>query len=141
LLLAEDGALQIPPTSDAGALSTPRIAVVDAGTEQVVPVKNVHLKIEEWTAEHRVFIEGNGRPVKLTVRLINYPAWDVRVDGKTARPELLEKTAQMVLPLLAGTHRVEIHLRRTWDRSAGAALSALSTIGLLGFVFLRRRTK
>jgi hypothetical protein len=79
--------------------------------------------------------------VKLAVRLINYPAWDVRVDGKTARPELLEKTAQMVLPLPTGTHRVEIHLRRTWDRSAGAALSALSTIGLLGFVFLRRRTK
>lgn len=140
LLLAEDSALQIPPTSDAGALSTPRIAVVDAGTEQVVPVKTVHLKIEEWTAEHKVFIEGNGRPVKLAVRLINYPAWDVRVDGKTARPELLEKTAQMVLPLPTGTHRVEIHLRRTWDRSAGAALSALSTIGLLGFVFLRRRT-
>jgi hypothetical protein len=141
LLLGEGDSLQVPPASDDSAMPTPRVAELDAGTEQVVPAKTVHLKIEEWTAEHRVFIGNAGRPVKLAVRLINYPAWDVRVDGKTAHPELLEKTAQMVLPLPAGTHRVEIRFRRTWDRSAGTALSVFSAFGLLGFVFFRRRRK
>ena len=141
LLLTADGALQIPPVSDDATMLTPRVAELDAATEKLVPVKSGNLNIETWTAEHRVFTDSTKRPVNLAVRLINYPAWDVRVDGKTAHPESLEKTAQMVLPLPAGTHRVDIRFRRTWDRSSGAALSALSAIGLLGFVFLRRRKK
>jgi hypothetical protein len=141
LLVTQDGASQIPPTSDAAAVSTPRIAELDAGTEKLVPVKTGNLNIEAWTAERRVFTNTTERPVNLAIRLINYPAWDVHVNGKTAHPEVLEKTAQMEIPLPAGVHRVEIRFRRTWDRSAGAALSAFSAFGLLGFVLFRRRAK
>jgi hypothetical protein len=141
LPLTEDGVPQIPPSSDAAAMPTPRITELDAATEKVVPAKTVNLNIEEWTAERRVFTERTGRPVKLAVRLVNYPAWDVRVDGKSAQPELLAKTAQLVLPLPAGTHRLEIRFRRTWDRTAGAAISAFSAIGLMGLAFFKRRRK
>ena len=140
LVLGEGDTIQIPPATDDAAMPTPRVAELDAGTGKLVPVKTANLNIEIWTAEQKVFTHTTKRPVNLAVRLINYPAWDVRVDGKTARPELLEKTAQMVLPLPAGTHRVEVCFRRTWDRSAGAALSALSAFGLLGLVVFKRRT-
>jgi len=140
LLLTPDGTLQIPPVSDDAAMLTPRVAELDAETEKVVPANAVQLNFEEWTAERRVFTEGAARAVRLAVRLINHPAWEFHVDGKSAQPESLARTAQVILPLPAGTHRVEIRFRRTWDRTAGAALSAFSAIGLLGFLFLRRRT-
>jgi hypothetical protein len=139
LPVMEDGVPQIPPTSEGAAIRTPRVAELEVKTQKLLPLKTAHLNIEDWTAERRVFMERTGHPVKVAVRLVNFPAWEVRVDGKTAQPESLEKTAQMVLPLPAGTHRVEIRFCRTWDRTAGGALSAISTIGLLGFLFLRRR--
>ena len=141
LLLGEGDSFQIPPASDAAAMPTPRIAELDAGTEKVLPAKAQHLTIEKWTAERRVFTETTARRVKLAVRLVNYPAWDIRMDGIGAQPESLALTGQLISPLPVGTHRVEIHFRRTWDRSAGAALSAFSAFGLLGFMFFRRRTK
>ena len=42
-------------------------------------------------------------------------------------------TAQMLLPLAPGNHRVEIRFRRTWDRTAGDAHFAFFlAIGLAG---------
>ncbi|HYL47355.1 MAG TPA: hypothetical protein VEU52_10035, partial [Candidatus Limnocylindrales bacterium] len=134
------GALfQIPPASEGATPPNPRIAELDGETEKLLPTKSVKLSIETWSAEHKVFTAATARPVKLAVRLINYPAWVVFVDGTTAHPESLEKTAQMILPLSAGTHRVEIRFRRTWDRTAGAGISAFSALGLLVFVFFKRR--
>lgn len=141
LLLTEDGTPQIPSASDATPVSTPRIAELAAQTGKVVPAKAVNLNIEEWTAEHRVLTERTVHPVRLAVRLINYPAWDVRVDGKSAQPESHIKTAQLVLPLPAGMHRVEISFRRTWDRTAGTAVSAFSAMGLLSLAFFKQLGK
>ena len=140
-LLTDDGTPQIPSTSDGAAVPTPRIAELDAEKKKGVPAKNARLHIEVWTAERRVFTEKTDRPGKLAVRLINYPAWDIRVDGRSAKPELLAKTAQLVLSLPAGAHRVEISFRRTWDRAAGAAISAFSALGLLALVFFKRLKK
>jgi hypothetical protein len=139
--LSEGGAAQIPLPFDEATTPTPRLGELDARTEKVVPAKTVRLNIEEWTAEHKVFVETTERPVKLVARLVNYPAWGVRVDGKKAQPELLEKTAELAVPLPAGTHRLEIRFRRTWDRTAGAAISGFSAIGLLAFAGFRRRRK
>jgi hypothetical protein len=141
LTLSEGGAAQIPLTFDDATMPTPRIGELDAETEKVVPAKTVRLNIEEWTAEHKVFVEATERPVRLAARLVNYPAWGVRVDGKSAQPELLEKTAQLAVPLPAGTHRLEIRFRRTWDRTAGAAISAFSALGLLALALFRRRRR
>jgi hypothetical protein len=139
LALTAGDEVQIPSASGAGPASTPRIAELDADAQRIVPVKPLNLKIDDWTSEHKSLTETKDHPVKLAVRLINYPAWEVHRDGKIAQPDSLEHTAQMVVPLPAGTHRVEITLRRTWDRTAGAAASALSAIGLIVFAFFTRR--
>jgi 6-pyruvoyl-tetrahydropterin synthase-like protein len=133
------GAPQLPPTSAGAATPTPRIAELDAVSEKLVPATDVHLGIEKWNAEQKVFTDNTRHPVNLAVRLIYYPAWDVRLDARTAQPKSLEKTDQLMLPLSAGAHRVEIRFRRTWDRTAGGAISTLSAIGLAGLVFFRRR--
>jgi hypothetical protein len=48
----------------------------------------------------------------------------------------------MLVQVPAGQHHVEVDFRRTWDRTAGAAISGISAILLLGFagVISRRRT-
>jgi hypothetical protein len=141
LALTDGDELQLPPASDAAAAPTPRIAELDVDAQKPNPAKPLNLTIENWTAEHKAFIETTDHPVTLAVRLINYPAWDVRIDDKPTQPDSLEHSAQMLLPLPAGTHRVEITFRRTWDRTAGAAVSALSAIGLIAFAFFTRRRK
>ena len=135
----EGGAAQWPLTSPGAATPTPRIAERDAVSEKLVPATEVHLGIEKWNSEQKVFTDSTRHPVNLAVRLIYYPAWDVHLDASTAQPKTLEKTEQLMLPLPMGTHHVEIRFRRTWDRTAGGAISAFSAIGLAGLVFFRRR--
>ena len=78
-------------------------------------------------------------PVALALRLIHYPAWEVQVDAKRARITALPMTSQILVPLAAGDHRVELHFRRTWDRSAGGAISCLAVAALVGLAWIFRR--
>jgi hypothetical protein len=71
--------------------------------------------------------------------LVNYPAWEVRIDGAISRPGSQDGTAQMLLPLSPGTHRFEIRFGRTLDRSIGALISLLAALALLILWFVRRR--
>ena len=70
-------------------------------------------------------------PVRLALRLLNYPAWLVEVNGKAVTPERAESTAQMVLELPAGTQNVTVRFVRTTDRKLGLALSIFAVLVLL----------
>ena len=78
-------------------------------------------------------------PITLALKLLSYPAWQAQVDGREVHFEVQPVTARLLLPLPAGTHRVEIRFRRTWDRTAGDAISAISCIALLGFAVRKPR--
>jgi hypothetical protein len=43
------------------------------------------------------------------------------------------------VPVEAGMNRVEIRFARTWDRAMGAWISLVTMLGVVGFVFLRKR--
>jgi hypothetical protein len=139
--ISEGGAAEIRSDSDGGPAPTPRISELDAAAGKIATAKTAYFNIEHWTAEEKLFNESAERPVKIAVRLINYPAWYIRVDGISTKPQLLPKTAQLIVPLPAGTHRVEIRFLRTWDRPVGAAISAVSALGLFGIMVLNRRRK
>jgi hypothetical protein len=132
-----------PTTRAADASATPATPVeeVDPGSGAIVPAKNAQIQIHQWFAERKVFNTESAAPVTLALRLLDYPPWRVRVDGKEARVNPHAVTAQMLLPLPAGTHRVEIDFLRTWDRTAGGAISAITALLLLGFVTRRRSVK
>ena len=119
----------------------PRFGKLDRASGAVIAAKGVRLHAETWSAEHRVFTAETATPVTLAVRLIDYPAWRVQVDGKDVTPDLQPETGQILLPLPAGTHRVKVDFRRTWDRTTGDAISGLSALALVGFAWGFRRPR
>jgi hypothetical protein len=102
-----------------------------------MPLNGDGLHVNRWTAETRLFTSKTSQPVALALRLINYPAWEIQVDRKTVGGD--SETAQLSLEVPAGEHSVSVQFRRSWDRTAGSAISIFSAFLLLGFSFSTRR--
>lgn len=126
---------------DASATPAMPIEKLDASTGRIVRASGVRIHIERWTAEHKIFAADTATRVTLALRLLNYPAWEARVDGANARFDVRPVTAQLLLPLPPGKHRVEVQFRRTWDRAVGGAISALTAIALVAFWWACRKRR
>jgi hypothetical protein len=96
------------------------------------------IQIERWTAEDREFNVTSIKPVRIAVRLLNYPAWRVEVNGKPVTPQTAETTGQMILGVNAGAQRIRMKFVRTPDRTLGGGISAGAGIALLALFFLGR---
>jgi hypothetical protein len=124
---------QQPPPS-------PPIAILDSDLDEIVPADSSHFRIEKWTSENKTIRVETPEQVAIALRLVKYPAWETRLDGVAVESSGLRETAQMVVQVPPGSHRFEVFFRRTPDRLAGAAISALSAVVLLGSgILLRRR--
>jgi hypothetical protein len=121
------------------ATPAPPIEKVDPGTGDVAPAPDITFQIEKWSAERRKILVQSAAPVTLAMKLLNYPAWNVEVDGHTIQPGALHDNGQMLVPLDEGTHRVEIRFRRTRDRTIGAAISIVSALVLLALALRKKR--
>ena len=97
------------------------------------------IQVQEWGPELKVFTAGMREPGKLVLRLFNYPAWKVQVNGRVASTETQEITGQMIIPVDAGENRVEIRLVRTWDRTLGGVISGVTVLLLLAVAGLSRK--
>lgn len=117
----------------------PPIGVIDPASGIPGPATGVKFDIVRWSADRKEFFAGTAAPVTLAVRLVNYPAWQARIDGREIAAGSAPETAQMLLPIGAGTHRIAVDFARTWDRTAGDAISALAAITLVGFAWGFRR--
>lgn len=95
-------------------------------------------KVERWGAETKVIMVEAQQPVTLVLRLLNYPAWRVEVNGKPAHAESRAHTGEMLIPVRAGLSHVRVHLARTADRTAGWLLSFSSGLLLLGLALAGR---
>jgi hypothetical protein len=62
---------------------------------------------------------------------VQYPAWDIQINGQ-AEHESMPETLQVVIPLSAGSSRVQIRFRQRWDRTIGDVISLLAAIILGG---------
>ena len=126
---------------DQGVSAVPalRIAEFDTASGEIVPAADVKLQIERWSAADREFVAETAMPVTLAVKLLKYPAWEVRVDGQEIRASIAPDTGQMLVALPSGTHRVAMQFGQTWDRSVGSAVSVLSAITLLVWLWKIRR--
>jgi hypothetical protein len=113
------------------AVGAQQVEELDSESGDIVPTSDVKIHIEKWSAERREFAADARQPVTLAVRLLNYPAWEVRVDGKPIQPGGAHDTGEMLVTVGEGAHRIEAHFRRTWDRATGDAISVLSAISLL----------
>src|SRR6267143_1242245 len=82
--------------------------------------------IERWAPEEKNIRVESTRPARLALRLLNYPAWQVKVNGSGIQPESAEDSGQMIIPTPAGQSRVNVRFTRTRDRTAGMAISIAS---------------
>jgi len=90
----------------------------------------VKISAQSLAAERKTFTAQTARPEELRLRLFNYPAWRVELNGKPVSTYTQPHTGEMLVPVAAGTNRVQIEFGRTRDRLAGG-LCSIAGIGLL----------
>ena len=109
----------------------------DAGT--ATPV-GATIFVERWTAAEKRLRVTAAAPVRVALRVLNYPAWRVEVNGARVTAENNGDTAQMVVPVPAGPSEITVVFGRTWDRAVGGIVSIVSILFAAALFPPRRRT-
>jgi hypothetical protein len=103
------------------------------------------IRVEAWSPEKKVIVAELSRPARVNVKLLAYPAWQARVNGKAVDLRENPETGQLMVLLPAGSSRTEIKFGRTWDRSAGIVISIATGAALLAcwklFALNRQRSR
>jgi hypothetical protein len=97
------------------------------------------IAIEKWTAEHRSLRVITARPAHIELRLLNYPAWRVTINGSVVSPGHAEETGQMIIPVPAGESDLHVDFTRTADRTIGGWISVASVAASVAVLFYKRR--
>ena len=97
------------------------------------------IHIKQWAPELKSFTVAATLPGKVVLKLFNYPAWQVEVNGHPVQTGTVEVTGQMMIPVARGENQVRIILSRTRDRLLGGYISLAAGILLLGGMLFRRR--
>jgi hypothetical protein len=98
----------------------------------------IHIHIDRWDAQSRVFTVEMSAPGQLALRLFQYPAWRVEVNGHSVETAARAGTGQMLVPVGAGLNRVQINFVRTWDRAVGGWISLIAAISMVVWMLLLR---
>jgi len=98
------------------------------------PVSKPKLQVDRWSPEDKEVSVSTRERFFLGLRLLNYPAWRVEVNGTTVTPESGEDYNQMIVPVPAGESHVRVQFTRTRDRTVGDGLSLASALLLLWLV-------
>jgi hypothetical protein len=98
----------------------------DALQVTVVSGDPARIGIDTWTAESKIFTADVSRPEQLRLRLFNYPAWKVKVNGRVVESTTQLGTGEILFPVQAGTNAVQVTFTRTRDRMAGGIISLLA---------------
>jgi len=111
----------------------PLAAILPASTEDAeAPAPAAKIEEESWQPQdYRLRVESPA-PARVALRLLNYPAWQVSVNGHTITPQRPDEVNQMIVPVTAGASEIEVRFARTPDRTAGLALSAVSSLFVIG---------
>jgi hypothetical protein len=122
----------------------PRVTLLAAhGTgddDETAPRGAARIRVERWAPEEKLLAIEAREPVRVALRLLDYPAWRVEVNGRAVRPEKPEQTTQMLIPVERGENRIRVAFTRTRDRTIGMAISICSFIFLFGLVCVGERT-
>ncbi len=73
------------------------------------------------------------------LRLMDYPAWRVTVDGQTVGARPVREDGLMAVPVGAGSHAIQVQWGVTGDVIAGRLISAVSVLALVGVRLLEQR--
>ncbi|HWW18625.1 MAG TPA: hypothetical protein VNY81_08400 [Candidatus Saccharimonadales bacterium] len=118
----------LPPDEDAG-----RQAAKSTATPPTVV-------IERWTPERKIVRVESAKPARVALRVLNYPAWQVEVNGSRIEPGQAEDYGQVIIPVPVGMSRVAMHFARTGDRTIGGILFIVSFLAAVSLLVWRPRT-
>ncbi len=108
-----------------------RVTFEGSGTDRI--------HILHWGPESKSFIANVSQPGKLVLRLFDYPAWRVEVNGRAVQAETRDVTGQFMIPVRAGENRVRVTFTQTGDRTAGGLVSFIAALGTLAWWGASRR--
>ena len=95
--------------------------------------------ISDWTPEHIAAQVGTVAPGFAVFRILDYPAWRIALNGAELRERPHRSDGLIVLPLAAGTNRIDIRWRLTADQRIGSVLSLLALAITLALAWKGRR--
>ena len=101
----------------------------------------VRTETVQWGPSEKHFVVHSKTPEFLTLRLFNYPAWEVTVNGIRVEQQTSDVAGQMEIPVVAGRNDVSIHFGRTVDRTIGGGISLLCwAVFLMAWIKTRGRS-
>jgi hypothetical protein len=103
-----------------------------------VPKGPNQIVVLQWITEQKKISTNLSQESQIGLRVLNYPAWRVEVNGKKIDPQRADNFNEMVVPIPSGESVVTVRFTRTWDRTAGLVLSLLSLVLLAILWFLGR---
>jgi 6-pyruvoyl-tetrahydropterin synthase related domain len=128
-----DDHLDLPPNAPLAKVLSP-----DSGDSSAPPAG---FEILNWSPEHKKIRVNAPSEARIALRLLNYPAWRVTVNGKTVTPERMDDVNQMVVAVRPGTSVVSVDFVRTRDRKLGNAIAAASALMAALLLWLDRKRR
>jgi hypothetical protein len=109
----------------------PRVQILTAdGSQEATKILNID--ISKWTAEEHIIAVRTREPVRVALRLLNYPAWRMEMFHEMKEtPQEVGESGQMVIPVPAGISWIRVHLVRTPDRTWGMVITVFAALMLL----------
>jgi hypothetical protein len=89
--------------------------------------------------EHWILHVVTPEPGYAVLRLMDYPSWQVTVDGELALLRPVREDGLMAVPVKAGGHAIDVRWTATSDVVAGRQVSAVALLLLAGVVMLERK--
>ena len=97
----------------------------------LVALDDVKVQVGTSSAERKVFWVQSKQEITLALKLLNYPAWEVLINGQPAGVRSFANNGQMLVTVPEGEHAIEVRFRRTRDRTIGGVISLVSLVILL----------
>jgi hypothetical protein len=103
-----------------------------------IPCAQDTMKVVGWREEEKLLRVKTAVPAAVTLKLYDYPAWRVEIDGKPATPETTYG-GSLKIDVPPGAHELRVWFSRTPDRTAGIVISFFSAMILLALIYLAER--
>ena len=116
----------------------PPVKILSPESETAL-VAGAHFQVQRWAANRKQLRVETPSEARVALRLLNYPAWRVTVNGKTISPDRLDDLNQMIVPVKPGASEIAVSFTRTKDRTLGDAVSAISLLLTLFLFWIKAR--
>jgi 6-pyruvoyl-tetrahydropterin synthase related domain len=113
--------------------SAPLVAVLGRDT--------AHIRVLDWSDQSKRFTAEVSKPETLRLRILNYPAWRVEVNGVPITAKSQRHTGEILVPVDTGISEIRVRFIQTPDRFWGGMISIVTALAIVGWVLYRQRTK